>query len=576
MFAMLLHQELEEQWGEPNREILALNDVVGTMDASIIDHNDNSDDIHVILVSVTGVGEPPDNARKFYDWLMKRDLPLNLKYTLFGLGNSIAHPKHYNTIAKSMDSKLQELGAQRVYPIGLGDDGDCIEDDFDQWMEGLLRVIRTAATFEALPQLVEDSPITGSVRNVQQIVSSNTKARNEPLVLKPPVTLPAIHKNLMHVPFYQNDVDWMEVVAHRALSVDGGEQGLRELYLQLAPNVTYEAGDHVILYPRNSRSMVDAFLQLYKSTDQHSVIVDGGPGYPHPTGISVYEALTHCVDLGALPSPSLARYLLQADNIDYKGDIAAPRRTILNLIHEVGIAPPLQDLLHMLPKMQPRYYSIASSPKVHPHQVVVTYRPVKYVSSTGCLREGVCTSYMLSLTNGSHIVGGIRSNPSFRLPSDLQVPIIMIAGGCGIAPIRAFLEDRVASLSESDVMGESMLFLGFRSPSDQVYQDLIDHSLSCGALSTAYISYSQECISVDQRCQLVTQSVREHGSVIMDWIENRGAHVYLCGGARSFGAAVEATFVDLLEAHNGLDPDGATEYLRQIVAEGRLCEDLAD
>lgn len=584
MFAMQLHQELEERWGgghdtkdgdkQDSLEIRALNEVVDTMESSADIHNANADDIHVILVSVTGVGEPPDNARIFYDWLMTRDSPMNLKYTLFGLGNSIAHPKHYNVIAKNMDSKLQELGAQRVYPMGLGDDGDCIEDDFDQWMEGLLRRIRTAATDEDTPP-VEDSPNSGSVRNVQHIVPP-TKARNEPLLLRPPVALPSIHKNLMHVPFYQDHVDWMEVVAHRTLSLDGGEQGLRELYLQLPPNVTYEAGDHVILYPRNSRCMVDALLQLYKPTGPHSVIVDGGPGYPHPAGISIYETLTHCVDLGALPSPSLARYLLQVDDIDYKGYIAGPRRTILNLIHETGAAPPLQDLLHMLPKMQPRYYSIASSPKVHPHQVVVTYRPVKYVSSTGSFREGVCTSYMSTLTSGSHIVGGIRSNPSFRLPSDSQVPIIMIAGGCGIAPIRAFLEDRVASMSESNIMGESLLFLGFRSPSDQVYQDLIDHSLSCGALSSAYISYSQECISDDQRCQLVTQTVREHGSAIIDGIENRGAHVYLCGGARSFGAAVEATFVDLLEAHNGLDSDGATAYLRRLVAEGRLCEDLAD
>ncbi|KAI2501510.1 FAD-binding domain-containing protein [Fragilaria crotonensis] len=308
MFAMQLHQELEERWGgghdtkdgdkQDSLEIRALNEVVGTMESSADIHNANADDIHVILVSVTGVGEPPDNARIFYDWLMTRDSPMNLKYTLFGLGNSIAHPKHYNVIAKNMDSKLQELGAQRVYPMGLGDDGDCIEDDFDQWMEGLLRRIRTAATDEDTPP-VEDSPNSGSVRNVQHIVPP-TKARNEPLLLRPPVALPSIHKNLMHVPFYQDHVDWMEVVAHRTLSLDGGEQGLRELYLQLPPNVTYEAGDHVILYPRNSRCMVDALLQLYKPTGPHSVIVDGGPGYPHPAGISIYETLTHCVDLGAL------------------------------------------------------------------------------------------------------------------------------------------------------------------------------------------------------------------------------------------------------------------------------------
>lgn len=568
VFGMQLQQELEElRKGEEQFEFLELNEAAGTNETVL-----RKDALHVILVSVTGVGEPPDNARQFYKWLMETNEPLDMQYTLFGLGNSVAHPNHFNVIGKKIDSKLQELGAQRVYPLGLGDDGDCIEDDFDQWMEGLLTYITEGEKVEEHRQQIVEAPASSSK---QDLPSAETPilAQHDPLQLKALDGFPSIHENLLHVSFYQKEVDYMMVVANDVLSVNGGEQGLRELRFQLPPDVSYETGDHTILYPRNSDCMVDAVLQLYKDADPHSIIVDGGPGYPHPTGISIYETMSHCVDLGAVPSPSMARFLLQRKEIDYKRDIALPRRTVLDLMHQSGNVAPLQDLLHLLPKIQPRYYSIASSPKRHPSQVIVTYRPVKYLSTTGNLREGVCTSHMISLTSGSHIAGAVRSNPTFRLPSDPQVPIILVAGGCGIAPIRAFLEDRLASESP---LGESLLFVGFRSPSDEVYQDLVEESLARGVLTMAHTSYSGGCTSPDQRCQLVTETMREHGDMVLDWIENRGAHVYLCGGARSFGAAMEAELLHLFETRKGLGAEEATQYLRRLIAEGRLCEDLAD
>jgi NADPH-ferrihemoprotein reductase len=575
VFGMQIQQELEEHSDREPPELLAINE------ANSFDEVLQKDALNVILVSVTGVGEPPDNAREFYEHIMSQDdgqqLSPDIQYTVFGLGNSIAHPNHYNVIGKNIDSKLAGLGAQRVYPLGLGDDGDCLEDDFDTWMDGLLKYAvqgKTSDLNEVAAEVSKPSPNSPS----EAKISLQSQAQREPLQLESPVDFPVIRETIPHVEFYQEGVEELTVVANQALSTTGGEQGLRELQIQLLSGSSYETGDHAIIYPRNSSCMVDSFLNLYPEHDASSIIADGGPGYPHPTGITIFETLSHCVDLGAAPPPSLSRFLLRRNDIDYRQDIALPRRTVLELIHEAGTAsvPALQDLLHLLPKMQPRYYSIASSPKAHPDKVFITYRPVKYLSSTGHLREGTCTSHMVSLAAGSQLCVAVRSNPTFRLPEDLAVPIICVAGGCGIAPIRAFLEDRLASInSEAAVSyGESLLFLGFRSPSDEVYRDMVNESLSKEAITTAHISYSGGCTSADQTCQLVSETVRGHGDIVLDWIENKGACIYLCGGARSFGAAMEAELVTILEMK--MSTEDATKRLQELIAEGRLCEDLAD
>jgi len=577
VFGMQIQQELEEHPDREPPEFLALNEF------NSLDKVLKEDSLNIIIISVTGVGEPPDNARDFYEYIMANNEQLSpdIHYTIFGLGNSIAHPNHYNVIGKNIDSKLASLGAQRVFPLGLGDDGDCIEDDFDTWMDGLLdytingRKTVSEKNVEGDEVVAETKEISSSSK--PSGTTSPRQAEHEPLQVKASQEFPVSHDNLLHVDFYQQGAEAMEIVDNKGLSTTGGEQGLRELQLQVPSGASYETGDHVIIYPRNSSCMVDSFLQLYSEHDPHATIVDGGPGYPHPTGITIFETLSHCVDLGAAPSPSLARFLLQRKDIHYKQDIALPRRTVLDLIHEMGSesVPPLQDLLCLLPMMQARYYSIASSPKMHPDKVFITYRPVKYLASTGHLREGTCTSHMLSLVSGSHVSAALRSNPTFRLPEDPHIPIIFVAGGCGIAPIRGFLEDRLATIDkQATAFGESLLFLGFRSPSDEVYRELVQESLSKGAITTAHISYSGGCTNAEQSCQLISDTVRDHGDVVLDWIENKGAHVYLCGGARSFGAAMEAELVNLLERK--MSSEDATKRLQALIAEGRLCEDLAD
>jgi sulfite reductase alpha subunit-like flavoprotein len=270
--------------------------------------------------------------------------------------------------------------------------------------------------------------------------------------------------------------------------------------------------------------------------------------------------------------------LLGRNEINYKEEVAIPRRTVLDLALESSSSSSsslaLEDFLYNMPPMQPRYYSIASSPRVHPHEVYLTYRPVKYVSSRGSIREGTCTTYMSNLAQGSHILGAVKSNPSFRLPEDSSVPVLMMAGGCGIAAIRAFLEERLA-LSTSSNFGEGHLFLGFRSPSDEVYRDMVEDALQTGVLSNVQVSYSSGCTEPNQHCRLVSETVRANGHVVWDLFEN-GGYTYLCGGARTFGLAIEREVLTVIQEHGKMNEEDALQYLRQLIKDGRFCEDLAD
>jgi sulfite reductase alpha subunit-like flavoprotein len=232
--------------------------------------------------------------------------------------------------------------------------------------------------------------------------------------------------------------------------------------------------------------------------------------------------------------------------------------------------------------MQPRYYSIASSPLAHPHEVYLTYRPVKYVTSKGHLREGVCTSYMSTLGMGdtvdSFVIAAVRSNPTFRLPKDPKTPVLLIAGGCGIAPIRAFLEERIEQHKRDPSMhfGPSYLFLGFRSPADEAYRDLVDQANAAGLFTDFQITYSSCGRNDDHhRCGLVSEALRDEAKLVYDLV-HKGGHMYLCGGARTFGVAIEQVLLDVFQEQGKLSLEEATEKLQTLIHEGRLCEDLAD
>lgn len=630
--------------------------------------------LHVFLSSVAGVGEPPDNGRAFYNWIMNTtskddnaeeskmestpDLT-GLEYAVFGLGNHAGHAAYYNAIGKSLDKRLEELGASRVMEIGLGDDGDCIEDDFDNWLASFMKTLEESGSEEAVNEGVgEKEEELSGIDNQQKIkhsetdttshqsnVTINGETEAEPRVSCPGVALSqdgtrttskkypmlklatrvsdTVRKSLFHLQgtpeqFYAEETVKLDVISNKILGIDAGESGIHEMKVvlrdrTLQKEMKYETGDHLVIYPKNSQCIVDAFCDLL-DVDRHAII--GGKGqpdsYPFPKvriiaidalcfhcvvhyaylmevfslvsvshfylcqGLTIYETLSHCVDLGASPSPSFARKILGKNNVDYKNEIAYPRRTMLDLLLQNNRRISLEDLLFQCTPMRPRYYSIASSNTKHPNEIRLVYRPVKYVTKLGMLREGVCTSYLsnkgfLGTSDFAHVAAYVNSNPTFRLPKDSSIPVLFIAGGCGVAPIRGLLEERISLAKAGIRLGPGALYLGFRSKEDEVYREMIEYSINLGALTDAYITHSFG----SGKNKVVTDVVKENGKFIWNHCESGGV-TYLCGGARSFGAAIESSFLDIIQEHGNMDFSGSEQYLRSLIKNGKLMDDLAD
>lgn len=598
LFANQLAEGLEES-GLKNVEVVGLDE----KPPNEILH---PGDLHLLVASCAGRGEPPDNARKFYDWIMtdpSAQVDRDVNFAVFGLGNKSAHPNNYNVIAKRLDARLGEMGARRLTDVALGDDGGCIENDFDEWMATIIsKVVPDSSSNDA--SALSDSQANLPIEKARQedhglLIDETSAAAERPTSMKfPTIALdPAqsnvIRRDLFHLTgsnqFYAEKTKKLEVLDNRILTPDAGEAALHEIRVSLRchdskkSEFSYTTGDHFLVYPRNSDAIVEAYVKLL-GVDPHAMISERQhDSYPFPRGLTVTETLSHCIDLGAPPSPNFARMILGRKDVDYVKEIANSRRTVIDLCLQTGIKLSFEDFIYNAVPMKPRYYSIASSNIKYPNEIILVYRPVRYMTSKGYLREGLCTSFLAhkgaaqrGVDDRACLPALVASNPTFRLPQDTQTPVLFIGGGCGVAPIRAFIEERIVLQSNGHVCGPATLFLGFRNPSDEVYQGLVQEALQVNALSKSEIVYSSGS-DVHGKCQqmLVSELVRARGESVWKHFQG-GGHAYVCGGARTFGAAIEAAFLDIFQIYGSLDFNGANEYMRKLVDTERLAEDLAN
>lgn len=528
--------------------------------------------LFLFLTSTAGVGEVPTNGRAFFRKLQEEPKIMPpFSYALFGLGNSKAHPHHFNAAAKELDELLLQQGGSPIVPTTLGDDSDCIEDDFDKWQQKVLEHL------ELTSEDPKHKAIGSSTTTVIQTSEVASKSLYPPLTLTKNTDESLGRVNLLNqnVDFYHKAAKEYKVVSNRNLNLDATANGLFELQLELSHNDRYKSGDHFVIYPRNPEYLVEAYLQLCGVENSGDVIQSyDASSYPHPTGISVHETLSHCVDLTATPSPSFVRYITNnSAHIDYKNDVAKPQRTVLDLCIEFRDKIHLHDLLYQLPPLKPRYYSIASSLLMNETTLDLTYRLVCYCTSRGVLRQGLTTSYMERLSPGSQVTGYISENASFRLPQDKDTPMILCAGGCGVAPVRAMVQERLSRGWKSPCL----VFLGFRNPADIAYETLWETALKEGSISGLLISFQNgtwEGSGSAYSCGLVTDKLRSESKRIYEFMSSDGV-VYVCGGARLFGAAIEGELLSILESEGGLRPEESMSYLQNMIKDGRLCEDLA-
>ncbi len=482
----------------------------------------------LVITSTYGDGEPPDNAKALHTALgtATGDTLKQVRFSVCGLGDT--NYTHFNQCAKDFDARLEKLGAVRV-----AERAECdldYEEKFSAWISAALAAFATETA--ASPSSAAVINVTEPVRESAPMVVSGYSRQNPfPALLLTSRNLnaPGSAKQVHHIEF------------------DLGDSGL-----------TYEAGDALGVCAHNCPELVSDVLA--------ALGCDGEEAVPAPDGSSLplRRALTEFYDLGK-PTPELLQ-LAPVSAGTFAG-AAAPLHVIDVLLASPGVKPSAVAFVKMLKKLQPRLYSISSSPLAHAGQVHLTVGAVRY-EKDGRARKGVCSTFLAERAKPGEARIGVfvHANKAFRPPADMSRPMIMVGPGTGIAPFRAFLHHRLAS----GAMGKNWLFFGDqRAATDFLYQDELATLMKAGVLTRLDTAFSR-----DQAEKIYVQTrMMENATELFAWLE-QGAHFYVCGDASRMAKDVDAALHKVIELAGNRTPEQAADYVQALKAEKRYARDV--
>jgi sulfite reductase (NADPH) flavoprotein alpha-component len=220
----------------------------------------------------------------------------------------------------------------------------------------------------------------------------------------------------------------------------------------------------------------------------------------------------------------------------------------------------------VLRRLQPRQYSISSSPLVHPQRIRLTVSVLRYQNPTGAGRTGVCSAFLADAPTGSPVEVFVQPATHFRPPADSTTPMVMVGPGTGAAPFLDFLDERRARGHR----GRNWLFFGEQHrASDFYYRDELDDLFRDGTLTRLDMAFFR-----DQRAKIYVQDrMREQGRQLWSWLQD-GAHLYVCGDATRMAKDVDQALKQIATTHGGLTPDAAAGYVKALAAEKRYVRDV--
>ncbi|WP_077622300.1 assimilatory sulfite reductase (NADPH) flavoprotein subunit [Sediminibacillus massiliensis] len=493
----------------------------------------------LILTSTHGDGDPPDNTIGFYDFLHSKRAPKleGLRFSVLALGDSSY--EFYCQTGKDFDKRLEELGGERLYPRV-----DCdldFEDPAAEWFEGVLGVLNQSKQ-SSQPNSQQDLAIatTGTT-------AETTYSRKNPFKA--------------------------EILENLNLNGRGSNKETRHLELDLEDsNLTFEPGDSLGVYPENDPVLVDQLIEAAGWDANELVETDKDGGQQ-----SLRDALVSTYEITSLTKPLLEKAAELSENDELKQLIQPEKkeelktyiegRDLIDLINDFGpwntSAP---EFIKILRKIPVRLYSIASSLKANPDEVHITVGAVRY-DAHGRARSGVCSTQCAERSQpGDTLPVFIQRNQNFRLPENPDTPVIMIGAGTGVAPYRAFLEER----EELGAQGDAWLFFGEQHfVSDFLYQIEWQNWLKEGVLTRMDVAFSRD---TDEKVY-VQHRMQERSHDLYQWIE-AGAHVYVCGDEKHMAKDVHATLVEILKSEGGMNQDDAEAFLSDMRKQKRYQRDV--
>ena len=376
-----------------------------------------------------------------------------------------------------------------------------------------------------------------------------------------------------HASKYTRNNPYLSIVKENyLLTAEGSEKETRHVELSLEEGMTYTPGDAVGIIPENRREAVDEVLGALKFTGDERVLDH------YKVEISLDEALRTRLGIGKLARGSVTQFAKLAPGMERLKDLVGPEnkaraeeycwgREFVDLATDFpGVVTEPQQLFNILQRLTPRMYSIASSQALHPDNVQTTVRVVRY-EAHGRERQGLASGHMGDRSPvGSTFPIFLHANANFRLPDDTAAPVIMIGPGTGIAPFRAFLEERQAT----GQTGDNWLFFGEQRRSlDFLYQEQFEAMHRDGLLTRFDTAFSR-----DQAKKVYVQDrMQEHAADLYAWLE-RGAYFYVCGDATRMAKDVEMSLLDAIARGSNGTLDHANEYLATMKKQKRYQRDV--
>ncbi|MEU1970646.1 bifunctional nitrate reductase/sulfite reductase flavoprotein subunit alpha [Microbacterium sp. NPDC019599] len=481
----------------------------------------------LVVTSTFGDGGPPDNAADLWDQLNGDDVPElpELDYAVFAIGD----PSYDDFCGhgRGIDTRLGALGATALLPRV-----DCEPDYTEPAAAWLEQVISKLAPSSDAPAEVASAPTRRLFTRANPVSA--------------------------------------ELVTNRLLSGAGSAKEVRQFGFDLShAGVAYEAGDSLGVVCANAPAVVDEWLEITGLARRAVVELDGEERY-------LADALATQLDITKVSgdllsfiaernSDSRLATLLRREN-KAKLEAFLWSMQAVDVLREFPVQADPAEWLAVLKRLQPRQYSISSSPKTSPHEVQLTVSVVRFETEAGLRRGGVCSTFLADSGDSIPAPVYLQKSSHFRPPASPDTPMIMVGPGTGIAPFRGFLHDRRAD----GHTGRNWLFFGEQhEATDFYYREELEAMREDGFLTRLDVAFSR-----DQRQKIYVQDrMLEHGVELWRWLQD-GAHFYVCGDASRMAQDVDDTLTTIARRHGGLSEEAAVEFKKSLVAQKRYVRDV--
>ncbi len=483
----------------------------------------------LLVISTQGEGEAPESAFELQQFLFGPKAPplKQLNYAVFGLGDS-SYPD-FCQAGKDFDQQLEQLGAQRLLKRV---DADV---DFDE----------SASEWRATVIRQSHDWLSVSSSNVVSLNAAQHSSRYD-----------------------RNNPYLATVLDSKRITTDDAVTEIHHIELQIdASSLQYKPGDSIGLWSRNNPALVGQILQNLQLDAETTVEYK-------KQQLTLQQALEEQLEITKLHPSVVKSWATIAENDELKQisedndqlrSFAAGHQ-LIDLVIKYPATVDAQSLVQALLPLQPRLYSIASSQQAFDDEIHLTVSTLQYQSNDGDTRYGSASQYLNQrIQSGDSLRIYVAENEQFRLPEDRQIPVIMIAAGTGIAPFRAFLQQRKAD----NASGENWLIFGNRNfHRDFIYQLEWQKYRAAGLLNRISLAFSRD----HQDKVYVQDRLFEEAEALYRWID-KGAQIYVCGSTE-LDSAVHQALIDIVQQQNQWDDQQAEQFVNNLRAEGRYLRDV--